>query len=329
MKISRWGTGRADAVFLISPLDCAALISRMCPPMHDAVLLTGSNGFLGSLLLKQLAAAGYPVVAMKRSTSDLTRISPLPPGVRLYNIDQDPLEKIFGENRVGLIVHCATNYGRRPVPPSEIVESNLILPLKLLQSAAAHGVHGFINTDTILDKRVNHYSLSKRQFVDWLELFSEKLVCINAALEHFYGPFDDRSKFVTDVLLGLMHGAPRIDLTAGEQRRDFIYIDDVVAAFMAIVAFARGAEEGFHRFEVGSGRLISIRDFVLLAREVTQGDQTHLNFGALPYRRHEVMESRCDISALQQLGWNPQVSLRQGLARTVELERRRLSECDS
>ena len=54
----------------------------------------------------------------------------------------------------------------------------------------------FINTDTILDKRINAYSLSKSQFKEWMSFGFENVKFTNIALEHFFGPFDTTTKFV-------------------------------------------------------------------------------------------------------------------------------------
>lgn len=294
--------------------------------MQGVILLTGATGFLGSNLLARLVANNIQVVALKRSFSDLRRIAHLQNIVKFYDIDRLPLSRVFSENTVSTIVHCATDYGRRAVPAAQIVEANLILPLHLLQLACDHNAKAFINADTILDKGINHYSLSKSQFTDWLKLFSHKITCINVALEHFYGPLDDRSKFVTQVINDLLKGIQHLDLTPGKQKRDFIFIDDVVAAFLKIVDFANSASTEFYRFEVGTSQTIEIRRFVQIVKELTGNTTSQLNFGALPYRRNEVMESRVDTHALLQLGWTPQVELREGLRRTIELERNNSGE---
>jgi nucleoside-diphosphate-sugar epimerase len=289
-----------------------------------AILLTGATGFLGSNLLARLVARGEEVVVLKRSSSNLARIAAHADRVTLCDADRTPTARLLEENRVELIVHCATNYGRAAVPPSEVIDANLILPLRLLERAAAHGVRGFLNTDTILDKRVSDYSLSKRQFADWLVAFSSRLLCVNVALEHFYGPFDDPSKFTTRMIQELLRGAPRIELTPGQQKRDFIFIDDVVEAFLAILDFMRARPTGLQHFEVGTGEPVPIRAFVERVRALAGNTTTELAFGALPYRPAETMESRADISRLLELGWRPRVSLDEGLERTIRLERGRL-----
>ena len=289
--------------------------------MSKTILLTGGTGFLGSHLAKRLVYEGFDVIIIKRSTSKLSHLESIINQVRFYDIDWIDIEKIFQENVIDLIIHCATNYGRFAVPPTDIIQANLFLPLKILQMAENYPVKTFINTDTILDKRVSYYSLSKKHFLDWLYLFSQKMVCISVALEHFYGPFDDRSKFVSKIILDLLHEVDFIDLTLGEQKRDFIYIDDVVEAFMTLINFSFDVPNNLYRYEIGTGKNIEIREFVQTVKTMTGNKVTRLNFGMLPYRENEIMESHVDISMLSRLGWQPQISLVEGLKYTIDQER--------
>lgn len=289
--------------------------------MSKTILLTGSTGFLGSHLAKRLVYEGFDVIIIKRSTSKLSPLESIINQVRFYDLDSIDIEKIFQENVIDIIIHCATNYGRFAVPPTDIIQANLFLPLKILQIAENYPVKTFINTDTILDKRVSYYSLSKKHFLDWLYLFSQKMVCISVALEHFYGPFDDRSKFVSKIILDLLHEVDFIDLTLGEQKRDFIYIDDVVEAFMTLVNFSFDVPNNLYRYEIGTGKNIEIREFVQTVKTMTGNKVTRLNFGMLPYRENEIMESHVDISMLSRLGWQPQTSLVEGLKYTIDQER--------
>lgn len=289
--------------------------------MSKTILLTGGTGFLGSHLAKRLVYEGFDVIIIKRSTSKLSPLESIINQVRFYDLDSIDIEKIFQENVIDIIIHCATNYGRFAVPPTDIIQANLFLPLKILQIAENYPVKTFINTDTILDKRVSYYSLSKKHFLDWLSLFSQKMVCISVALEHFYGPFDDRSKFVSKIILDLLHEVDFIDLTLGEQKRDFIYIDDVVEAFMTLVNFSFDVPNNLYRYEIGTGKNIEIREFVQTVKTMTGNKVTRLNFGMLPYRENEIMESHVDISMLSRLGWRPQISLVEGLRYTIEQER--------
>jgi CDP-paratose synthetase len=290
----------------------------------SVLLLTGATGFLGSRLAHRLLATGYRLVLLKRSRSDLGRISGIVDSVKMYDADTIALETVFDENEIAAVIHCATNYGREGVSAANVLETNLILPLRLLQLASEREARAFVNSDTILDPRISYYSLSKRQFVEWMSQLASNLTTVNVALEHFYGPGDDPSKFVTAVVRDLVRGVERIALTPGAQKRDFIYVDDVVEAICAVSAFALEAAEGFYRFEVGSSRMVTIREFVERAHELVGAPATVLDFGALPYRMNEVMESRVDCTAIHGLGWRPRTQLDDGLRMTIDAERSNL-----
>lgn len=285
------------------------------------VLLTGATGFLGSHLLKALLALDYQVVIIKRSSSDLSRIRSCLEQVHVYDSDLQSLSQPFAEHPISTIIHTACHYGRGQDEPFDVVATNLIFGLELLQHAKKHGVARFINIDTSLERHLNAYTLSKKQFVEWLQRESAIVQCVNLRLEHMYGPGDDNKKFLPWLIEQLANSVPSIDLTAGEQLRDFIYIDDVVSALLLLMRKA-DALPPFCTFDVASGNLTSVKSFVQTVKrvyETTHGQvPTALNFGAIAYRSGEQMQVQVDNSALFALGWTPQESLESGIKKTLE-----------
>ncbi|MDP1573507.1 MAG: NAD-dependent epimerase/dehydratase family protein [Coxiellaceae bacterium] len=287
------------------------------------VLLTGATGFLGSNILKMLLKENHQVIILKRSFSKTIRIEAYLSEIIFYNLDELlSLEEVFKKNKIDVIVHCATDYGRKSTENTQLIHANLILPLQLLQLAKAFQVKAFLNTDTILDKRVNSYSLSKKQFIEWMDLYINDIICINLSLEHFYGPFDDSSKFLSHIIQLLIEGVPEIPLTPGEQERDFVYIDDVVAAFSLILKNLPNYTLGnVEHYEVGSGTNIKIKDLVFLAKEIIGNKSSNVVLGALSYRDNEIMCSQVDLKKITSLGWAPKVTLFEGLKKTVSIEK--------
>jgi nucleoside-diphosphate-sugar epimerase len=290
------------------------------------ILLTGGTGYLGSKILKQLVDNGNTIILLKRSFSNPVRIKEYFYKIIIYDIDLVPLETVFRENNIDTIVHCATNFGRNENDPLHVIEANLIFPLKLLELGKKYHVKHFINTDTILDKRINYYSLSKKQFKDWLFVYKQDYTCINVALEHFYGAGDDPTKFVTFIVQNLLKNVDRIDLTKGEQKRDFIYIDDVVNAFAKIINSLDNFSRDFYEFEVGTNHPISIKEFVELTKILSGNQHTILNFGAIPYRENEVMNYNINTSEISKLGWKYNISLEKGLKKMIELEKQLMNQ---
>ena len=285
------------------------------------VLLTGATGFLGSHLLESLLKSKYHLVILKRSTSDTWRIKHLLEKVKSYDIDCESLENAFVDQRIDAIIHTACSYGRNNESIYDIVDSNLIFGLKLLDACIKHTVTTFCNTDTLLNRTLNDYALSKSQFTQWLKQKNNKVQVINLKIEHMYGPKDDADKFVSWLLSQLIQGVAEIKLTSGEQQRDFIYIDDVVSAYMLVLEKAEMLP-AFNEFEVGTGRSVSVKSFIQLLMKVFEdrfGESlTELNFGAVAYREGEVMEFCVDNSALMKIGWQPTVDLEAGLNATIQ-----------
>ncbi|OGG59101.1 hypothetical protein A3C89_01685 [Candidatus Kaiserbacteria bacterium RIFCSPHIGHO2_02_FULL_50_50] len=281
------------------------------------ILLTGATGYLGSKLLHALLKDGYSMIVLKRSFSDTFRIHDVLTHVLTHDVDNQELESLFENHNIETIIHCATDYGRKVVDPMQVIEANLLLPVRLLELARKHKVRHFINTDTILDKRMGHYSLSKHQFCDWLHSYKNYMLCTNVVLGHFYGSGDDATKFVSLISEKLLSNAPYIELTEGAQLRNFIHVDDVVDAFLRIVTHRTTHTDSFEEYHVCGEENISIKNLVLLMQELSGNVTTELRFGAIPYRDNEVMTYNIDTTALQKLGWKASYSLAEGLKKMI------------
>ena len=288
--------------------------------MKKTILITGATGYLGSYLAKALVAQGHKLIVFKRKNSSLKRIESIVPVVALYNTENLNYSIPFNAHgKIDAVIHTATNYGRHGEMPSEVFEANTGFPLRLMDAANATGVGVFINTDTILDKYLNLYSLSKRQLLEWGRFFCDhnKMFFVNMRLEHFYGPGDEDSKFTTHVMNSCLRNVPELKLTLGEQKRDFIYIDDVISAYLIILDKLAGFPDFFNDFQVGSGAAVSIRDFVEKVHHLSDS-QTQLAFGSMPYRKGEVMSSQANVEPLVKLGWSCKTNLEQGLKLVIE-----------
>jgi CDP-paratose synthetase len=292
--------------------------------MKKRILLTGVTGFLGSHLAKAILAAGYDVVALKRKSSSLRRVESIVSGIVYVDIEEMDFERLFLDyGKIDVIIHTATCYGRNNESVSEVFSANTEFPLRLLDAGSRAGVELFLNTDTILDKYLNLYALSKNQLLQWGRFFSKQgnIRFVNIRLEHFYGPNDEATKFSAHVINSCLNNIPELKLTAGEQKRDFIYIDDVISAYMVLLERMGRSESAFVEFDVGSGNSVSIREFVETVHRLTTS-QTHLAFGAIPYRDGEVMHSEADTSKLTELGWHCQYDIKAGLNKLIEQERK-------
>jgi len=288
------------------------------------ILLTGASGFLGSALALHWLDAGHQVALLLRPTSKPDRLRGLEASFDIGRCTTDAeMDAFVKKVQPEVVVHAACAYGRQGETSLQLFDANLRLGLVVLQ-AVQHKTQSvtFINTGSALAPEVSPYALSKHQFAQWGRMLATQsggqLRFINVLLQHMYGPGDDASKFTTHVLHACQRNDPVLKLTAGEQVRDFIYIDDVVSAYDTLLA-QRLQLNTVQDIEVGSGVAPTIRQFVETAHRLT-ASRTELLFGALPYRAKEAMHCLANIDRMTQLGWHPAFDLNAGLKKTIELE---------
>lgn len=291
--------------------------------MTSTILMTGATGFVGSHVLRGLVADGRDITILSRSYSDTRRISDVLACVRRINLDKIVLSEALSSLDFAGVVHLATDYGRSS-SATDVFRTNLLLPAELLDTAIAHGARFFINTDSFYSKASSDYpalaayTFSKSWFRDWACNTATKIHVTNVCLEHVYGPEDGIEKFVPHILSQLRNTTvDEIKLTLGKQRRDFVFISDVVAAYRRILTAAEHAQSGCVSYEVGTGRSVEIREFVEKLRDATSSN-VKLTFGALPYRLGEIMESKADLRTLTEIGYQPHISLDAGIAHLLQ-----------
>lgn len=291
------------------------------------ILLTGATGFLGSHLLAELCARGYKILVLKRSFSSLVRISSLlkNPLVKTYDIDVTPPARVFEENKVDAVIHCATNYGRTENSCAQLLQTNLMFPITLLDLCVEHKTGLFINTDSYFNKDnlsysyLLNYSLSKKSLNLWLKYFSKRIKIINMILEHMYGEFDGKDKFVEFAMQKIaIEQVSELNLTAGEQKRDFIYVGDVCKVYLAALEWADKNAFEYKNFDVGTGIATPLADFVRVIKEASSSP-TKLNFGALAYRADEIVSSAADLGSLTELNITEFTSILQGIVNIIDV----------
>jgi len=280
----------------------------------QTILITGINGYLGSHLAKALIER-YNIVGLEINCQNLFRLKGL--DLKVYEANKEAIYNLFNENKINGIIHTATFYGRQNESVKTLAEANLFIPFEILDNAIQNNCNFFINTDTVLDRFVNTYALTKRHFQEWLYLRRNEIKVVNLQLEHFFGPACSNTNFITSMIERLKRNEEVINLTLGEQQRNFVYIDDVVAAFIKIVERLPMVTENYNSYQVATNELISVKEMMEYLKENTKSS-TKLNFGAIPYRENELMVSHIENKALLELGWIPQYSIKEGLLKTIQ-----------
>lgn len=283
------------------------------------VLITGGTGFLGSHLVELLSDNNYRLTLIKRSFSDTSRLDKISKDIFYYNIDNTSISQIFDDNDYDAIIHLATSYGRdEKTSLEEMIYTNITFPSLILREGLKNDIKLFLNSDTSVPSNYNFYSATKSAFRKILDFYSSgsHAKFVNLKLHYMYGENDDFSKFIPMTIKSLL-GGNTVDATEGFQKRDFIYVKDVAECFLAALINESNLTAGRSDFEVGTGKSISLRDFVSVIEEIT-GKRNLVNWGYYPYRDSEIFDLFADIRSTKKiLKWNPETDIYDGLKRTI------------
>lgn len=291
-----------------------------------SALVTGSGGFLGRALVGALCGAGVSVTCLVRGDA------PAPPGTRpLRTRSLADLSEVAGA-AVEVVFHLAA-YGVRPEhrDRNETFAANVAGTAQVVALAQRLGARGVVYSGSCSEyarppygvpvgedaplTTASVYGASKaaggmfgqaaaRQaglgFV-WLRLFGA------------YGPGEADYRLLPQLLRQLAADQP-VSLSPGEQVRDFLYVDDMVAGLVAAAGLALDGR--CETLNLCSGRAVSVRVVAeQVARSLGKPDSL-LRFGALPYRPDDVMWMVGDNARMTAAtDWRPKVTLDDGIGR--------------
>lgn len=306
--------------------------------MTDTLLLTGATGFIGSHLLETLLENNYRMVILKRSFSDDWRISQLyekyTENLIPFDVDKTSLEHVFKKEEISGIIHLATYYKKiheyEDIAP--LIESNIEFPVQLLDLAVSNKVKFFINTGTFFEydssylpiselthiKPLNLYAATKISFEKILKTYSELYNIKSATLKIFspYGPRDNEKKIIPHLILNSLKNN-KISLSNGLQKLDFVFVKDIVDSYLKLISKIEYLDK-YENFNIASGNSHSIRELVSILEEIN-GQNMNKIWGD-PSEDSEIILS--DISKARNiLKWVPQISIKEGLSKTVQYYR--------
>jgi len=289
------------------------------PLSGQRVLVTGASGFIGSRLCERLAAVGADVHGVSRSqrkgiwrwwSADVTDDAAVRAVVRTVQPDVVfHLAGLVSGERDGALV--------LPMVQSHTVGTiNVLLACADSRCRRIVRVGSFEEPDeTDAAAPVSPYAAAKSAAAIYSRLFHRAYAAPVVALRLFmvYGPGQlDDTKLVPYVIGSLLRGrAPLV--SSGVRPVDWVFVDDVVDAFIAAAAAEHVEGE---TLDVGSGTLVPIRAIVEeIARQI--GAAVAPQFGARPDRPNERLRV-ADLARTQALiGWRPKTDLTDGLAATI------------
>jgi UDP-glucose 4-epimerase len=303
-------------------------------------LVTGAAGFIGSVLVDRLLSDGHWVLGLDNFASGrATNVEHLADNPEFAFVEADivtaDLPAILDENRPEVVFHLAAQIDVRysVADPEFDASVNVIGTVRLAEAARRAGVRKIVHTssggsiygtpptyptpETLPTDPASPYAAGKVAGEIYLNAFRHLygLECSHIAPANVYGPRQDphgEAGVVAIFAQALLAGKPTKVFGDGCNTRDYVFVDDVVDAFVR----ASGPVGGGQRFNIGTGLETSDRQLhsvVAAALDAPDDPEFH------PPRLGDLRRSCLDIGLAERvLGWRPRVQLEDGVRRTVE-----------
>jgi dTDP-glucose 4,6-dehydratase len=300
-------------------------------------VLTGGAGFLGSHLATELRRAGYDVVAVDNlSTGRVENVEHLADDPGFTLLEHDVTTGVPIDGPVAAVLHFASPasppaYLARPLETLAVGSEGTRHALEL---ARAHGARFLLAStseiygDPLVHPQSESYlgnvnSVGPRAVYDEAKRFAEAITMayhreydLDTKIVRIFNTYGPRmapgdGRVVTNFLEQALTGAPLTVYGDGSQTRSFCWVDDEVRGFVALLA-----SEWTGPMNIGNPGEFTVLELAKIVIEVT-GSESEIVFEPLPV--DDPTRRRPDITlAREVLGWEPEVDLRNGVARLAE-----------
>jgi UDP-glucuronate 4-epimerase len=309
------------------------------------ILITGGAGFIGSHLVDRLLAEGGWRITVIDDFNDFydpaikrenVRARLANPDYKLIEADirnHADIEQAFAETAFDCLVHLAARAGVRPSlkEPRLYVETNINGTLNLLESARAHGVKQFVfgssssvygmnakvpfSEDDPIFNPISPYAATKAAGEllchSYAHLYDMRIVCLRFFT--VYGARQRPDLAIHKFAKLISAGKPIPVFGDGTTRRDYTYIDDIIAGVRAAMDYDQSKYEIIN---LGESRTVELRELIALL-EKSLG--RHAEIDRQPLQPGDVSQTFADISkARRLLGYNPQTQIEDGIQKFVE-----------
>lgn len=305
------------------------------------VLVTGADGFIGSHLTEMLAAEGYNVRALAQYNSFNTwgwlenvnckrDIEIVTGDIRDPFFCKDMMKGIDEVFHLAALIAIPFSY----IAPQSYVETNVTGTLNICKAAADVGVTRVIHTSTSeVYGTAQYVPIDEKHPLQPQSPYSASKIAADAMAMSFYnsfnlpltvarpfntyGPRQSARAVIPTIISQIAAGKKVINLGDVRPTRDFNYVTDTCRGFLALGK----NEKSFGRtVNIGSNYEISIKDTFDMIKKIMKSDVVYVeDSDRLRPKNSEVHRLWCDNSLIQNMtGFKPQVSIEEGLQRTVE-----------
>lgn len=285
------------------------------------ILITGITGYIGSNLARSLLQK-YQVYGLVRKPLHTEYIADFQDKVSLlvYDGTYESVLQAIQEIHPDTVFHLATQFvgNHRADQIASLHQSNLLFGNYILEAMAACGVQNFVYATSVMChyhsepyNPLNLYAATKQAFSDILRYYTElrNLHSLTLVLTDTYGPNDHRSK-ILNLLKDAARSQTKIEMSAGTQIYDVLYIDDIVNAFETAASLLERQETTSSIYQLNNPDVKTLKQTVELLQEVT-GYSIQIEWGKRPQPTREIREGVRLYEFLP--GWRSKVSLKDGL----------------
>ena len=288
------------------------------------ILVTGATGFIGKTLIPYLIKSGYTEIAI--TVRNIEKANLLFPNQRMniIHVDEDLSDKIIKYNP-DIVINLATYFSGRSDESTihKLIESNITFPTLLLEALRRTSCKAFVNIGTFTEfvygageKKCNNlYSATKSALRPIVKFYQQESgwKWFNIIIYSPYGRKNISSKKVIDYLVEALDSSDPIPFSGGDQKLDFIHVDDVADFFVRLIERIDDISESFTELHLGSGECHSIKD-VAFIMEKTFEKKMNADWGKLSYRENEAMHTVAPIAKMiKLLKWTPKITLEEGI----------------
>ena len=283
------------------------------------ILITGATGYIGSKLVKKFISENKIVHVIVRENSKNDLLFPVLDYINVHTYDgfYSSIDRIFQNNKIDIVYHLATvsSYDHSPKLIDEMIEANIRFGSLLLEAMSVHKCLYFVNTGTYWENNnepICYYAALKSAFQNIINYycFNRSISAITILLNDVYGEDDPRQKIFTHLRQAIKDNKS-FDTTLGEQEVIFLYIDDVLNAY--IVLQKHFEQEKHLKYSLDVGQAISIRELIEKTLRVS-GKALHVNWGAIPYKKNQIMKIKSFPSLPD---WSPNIPLDDGIKKVL------------
>jgi len=302
--------------------------------LEGPILVTGASGFIGANLYKEIAAVRRDVFAVVRQDKGWRLVDVHDDKVIAVDLnDANATKNLVDSVQPRTVFNCVA-YGAYSFEEDAdlIYRTNFLALSNLATELARYSLAALVHTGSSSEYGANcaapsedglrdansHYAVSKGAASDFLHYAGKHrgVPCVNLRLYSVYGPLEDTSRLIPNLLRQALAGhlPPLVDARTS---RDFVHVTDVCRALIT-AALRMHPDIYGESFNIGSGKRTTIAELADKTRELFSITDEPV-FGTMEGRNWDLADWYADASkALDVLGWQPEIALEDGLRQTSE-----------